>query len=207
MAAGKKAASEGAVVEVLSPLVLRREIDAIPTYKDGWSHIRFGDLQSWYADYLYLYRLKDPVVLENPVRNGLNQLLGSEDFFFFAEGIDAATGRYIGLKAGHHEALLIQLTKESLIVHPTPALAQRAWEEEEERRRVAGVTGGGTGTGGPGPGPIDPPPPPPPPPIVEVELPKRYFGSMAVNPQTISSNVNEISQHVVAICSRSMGRR
>lgn len=202
VAAGKRAVAEDKVVERLAPLMLRQQIDGIPTFVDGWTHIRFGDLQNWYADYLYLYRLKDPVVLENSVRAGVHQMFDTEAYFFVADGYDEAAGRYVGLKAGHKEALLIQLMKESLIVHPAVAIAQRRRDEEVERARERGNentrddgSGDGGGEGGSGDGTGGGTRPDPQPPVVPLT---RYFGSVTVNPQTIASSVAEVSQHVVA---------
>ncbi|MCC6945442.1 MAG: DUF499 domain-containing protein, partial [Thermomicrobiales bacterium] len=191
--AGRKAIGDEKVVSLLAPLMLRQQIDSIPTFKDGWTHIRFGDLQNWYADYLYLYRLKDPVVLEETMR-AMQGVLMWDDYFGIADGYDETSGRYIGLKWGHKEALLMQLTKSTLLVNPELAKRQRTLEEDEERRRVTGGAGDGTGDSGDGrgPGPIQPPIQPPidPDSPVEVPLPKRYFGSVTINPQTMASSVS-----------------
>ncbi|MCC6945870.1 MAG: DUF499 domain-containing protein, partial [Thermomicrobiales bacterium] len=191
VAAGKRALSDEKVVEVLSPLMLRQQIEEIPAFENGWTHIRFGDLQNWYADYLYLYRLKDPVVLANSVRAGIDQMFDSEAYFFVADGYDEASERYLGLKAGHKEALLVQLTRDSRLVQTGIAMKQRRSDEEAERARERDGVGdpengtgvvdrpGSTSSGGDGSSP----------PIVEV-LPKRYFGSVTINPQTMASSVS-----------------
>jgi hypothetical protein len=196
--AGERALADEKVIQSLSPLMLRQQIESISAFRDGWTHIKFGDLQNWYADYLYLYRLKDPVVLADSVRAGIDQMFDTQAYFFVADGFDEASGRYLGLKAGHKEALLVQLMKDSLIVQTDVAVAQRQRDEEAERERERGGderTGGGSGEGDePDLPPIQPPIYPP---VVEAVLPRRYFGSVEINPQTIGSSVAEISQHVL----------
>lgn len=196
MAAGKKAIQDEKVIGVLAPLMLRQEIDSIPTFQDGWTHIRFGDLQNWFADYLYLYRLKDPVVLEESIR-AMQGVLMWEDYFGIADGYDEATNRYIGLKWGHKEALLMQLTKNTLLIHPELAKRQRASEEEEEEKRPpGGGDGDGDGSGDGGDSGDDGDGGDKRPPVVE-KLLTRYFGSVTINPQTMASSVAEVQQHVL----------
>ncbi len=199
MVAGKRAVSEEKVIEVLAPLMLRQRIESIPSFQKGWTHIKFGDLQSWFADYLYLYRLKDPVVLTNSVRAGIDQMFDTQAYFFVADGYDEEADRYLGLKAGNKEALLVQLTKDSLIVQTDVAVAQR----EREKGGAVVVSGGPGGItviggteGGNGTERVQPPIEPPTPPVPEI-LPTRYFGSVTINPQTIGSSVSEVSQHVL----------
>lgn len=208
VAAGKRAQAEEFVIEQYAGSMLRKEIERIPMFREGWAHIPIRDLANWFSNYLYLPRLKSPKVLEGAITNGLRAMMWEMETFAYADAWDESEGRYQGLTTGQHHDVMVNMHGSAVLVHPTPAKRQFEEDEarrlEDERKRLYpgdGATDGGSsvGEGGPGndggtgPVVIDPPPP-----AITPQAPRRYFGSVTLNPQTLASQAGEISQEVVS---------
>jgi hypothetical protein len=202
VAAGKRVENEGLVVEKLAGTMLRKEIEGIPSFRDGWTHIRVRDLADWFASYLYLQRLKGPSVLEASIRDGLRHLTWENETFAYADSWDEEVGRYRGLTTGIQHEVMVNRHGDAVLVHPV--VARKQFDEDAKSKapepgyesggKEKGAGGeveqpspGGEVPGGDGPGVI-----------VANRDPKRYFGSVTLNPQTLASQVSEISREVVA---------
>lgn len=208
VAASKRARSEEIVVDQLAGTMLRRWIERIPQFSDGWTHIQLRDLAAWFANYLYLQRVQTEKVIENAVRDGLRSTRWDEDTFAYADEWDEDERRYLGLTLGHNRDVMINLHGTAVLVHPH--IAKRQFDEDERRRREAEqakdaeYTPGENGSvapagiaeptaaevvhGGPDAGAADAP----------ARQARRYFGTVTLNPQTLASQVTEISREVVA---------
>jgi hypothetical protein len=193
--------SEEFVISQYAGTMLRMEIDKIPSYRDGWTHVALKDLGDWFSTYLYLPRLKNPRVLTQAVTSGVQSLTWELDTFGYADAFDVEQDRYRGLTAGGQHNVVVNMHGAAVIVHPD--VVKRQMETDAEKSSggdpVYPVIDPGNGVGveegasgkdvSGGVGVTDPPP--------RVRDPKRYFGSVTLNPQTMASQVQDISREVV----------
>jgi predicted AAA+ superfamily ATPase len=125
----KKLKLEEGLIGAYSGARLRMDLDAVPLWKGD--HIGVKELWSYYAQYLYLPRLRDANVLCGAVADGVRLLTWEQDGFAFADSYDESQQRYVGLRA-MEEIVLHDAT--GLVVKPEVAAAQL----EQERERLPG---------------------------------------------------------------------
>lgn len=210
--ASKKLKNEGLLITQLAGTMLRLELDRIPLWKSD--HVALKDLADWFAQYLYLPRLRSTDVLLEAVRDGAKSLAWAQDGFAYADRYDAGASRYRGLAAG--QLAPVAYNADSVVVKPDAAVAQLA----ADQLAASAAQGGGpvaTGAGGitypgissggasivSGPtanggtvsaGGVASPPPG----VVPATRPKRFFGSVSVNPQRMAHDVSTIAKELVA---------
>ena len=153
-------------------------------------------LIEYFARYLYLPRLADPGVLVNAIRDGLALITWEKDAFAYAESFDETEGRYRGLRAGRQVAIA-DSDAQGLLVKPE--IARRQMDAE---RPVAPGPGAGTvspGEGGstalPGGGVVVTPPPPSP---AETPKPKRFHGTVKLDPARVGRDAGRIADEVIS---------
>lgn len=130
--ASKKLRNEEFLITQLAGTRLRMELDRVPLWRGD--HVSVKDLSEYFAQYLYLPRLKDPQVLIEAIQDGLGTMLWFEETFAYAEGWEATRQRYRGLKTG--ERVRVSLDSDSLVVKPEAADRQR----EAEANARPGIT-------------------------------------------------------------------
>ena len=96
--ASKKLLSSEQLLSSLGPNTLRKELDSVPLWKGDY--VRIKDLAGYFAQYLYLPRLRSVDVLLNAVEQGLNRMSWNVDSFAYADEVDSSTGQYKGLDSG-----------------------------------------------------------------------------------------------------------
>ena len=184
--ASKKRVHEDALFPRIGPGRL-----SIPIHSYLWgggNHISTRKLWDYFASYLYLPRLRDKTVLAEAIREGISKLFC--EHFAYAEAYDEATERYLGLMTAGGGRVVIDSA--SVIVRPEVARQQ---EEADQAARVVTPPGGG------GPEKIDvgvqpgkkigePGPKPP-------VLPKRFFGSVEINPDRLGKEAGRIPEEVL----------
>ena len=164
---------------------LRMELDRVPLWRGD--HVSVAQLADDFARYLYLPRLRDSSVLLGAVRDGVGQFTWERDGFAFADSYDEAAGRYRGLRAA--QALpLSDAAMQGLLVRPEPA--RRQLEDEAEKPPVIMPPGGGGGEKILPPIKDDPPPP-------QVQ-PKRFHGSVTLDPTRVGRDASRIAEEVIA---------
>ena len=203
VAAGKRAEAEELVITHYAGTMLRKQIDDIPRFRNGWTHVAIRDLATWFASYLYLPRLRNEDVLRKAIEDGLRSITWQLDSFAYADAWDEEARRYRGLTTGVSHPVHVNMHGSAVLVHPEAA--QRQFTADEAARTAApapgfiapgnegnapqpGIREGEGPTSGGGPAVVDMP----------RSNPKRYFGSVKLNPQTLASQVKEISDEIVA---------
>jgi predicted AAA+ superfamily ATPase len=166
----------------LGPIRLRLELDRIPLWQGD--HVRLKQLWEYFAQYLYLPRLRDRELLIAAVQEGVASTTWDPETYAYAEAFDEATGRYRGLRAGEHVS--VRIDGDSLLVKPEAARAQLA-------KQAPVVTGAlnvtlepatldATGTvGGPAAEPVV----------------RRFHGVADLDPLRVNKEVAEIVEHVL----------
>lgn len=120
--ASRKLRTEELLLTQYAGTLLRQKMDEIPLWRGP--HVTIKELAEFFARYLYLPRLKNTDVLLAAIREGVSSMLWQQETFAYADSYDAERNRYLGLKTGQQ----IQVTSNSsaVLVKPEVAAAQLA---------------------------------------------------------------------------------
>jgi hypothetical protein len=190
--ANKKLRSDEHLVAGFAATRLRMELDQVPLWRGN--HVAIRQLVEDFAHYLYLPRLKGPAVLLEAIREGLKLLTWSQDSFAYAESFDDAAGRYRGLRCRE----LVNISESDLsglLVRPEVALKQQQAETAPGPSEPTGQTGG------PVSGPVEPVPPGGPtgaPSENKVRRPKRFHGTVSLDPSRVGRDAGRIADEVIS---------
>ena len=192
--ASKKLRNDELLVTGFAATRLRLELDQVPLWRGD--HVAIKQLVEDFARYAYLPRLREPAVLIEAIRDGLRLLMWPDDSFAYAESFDETAGRYRGLRCGQ-PVNISEDNLSGLLVRPAPALKQR----EAETAVIQGEgakgpsTGGGLKTGvtdsdatSAGNGTASP----------ETPKPKRFHGSVTLDPTRVGRDAGRIGDEVIA---------
>ncbi len=180
--ASKKLKNDG-LVTGLGAVTLRLELDRVPLWRGN--HVSIKQLVEDFARYLYLPRLAEPSVLVGAIRDGLALLTWERESFAFAEDYDEAEGRYRGLRGGK-QVTITDSDAPGLLVKPD--VARRQLDAETPSPGLQ-----------PGPTPPGPERTLPVPPVSPVsEKPRRYHGSVTLNPTRVGRDASKIAEEVIA---------
>lgn len=163
------------MVSIFAGTRLRMELDRVPLWRGD--HVEVSELAEYFARYPYLQRFQSPKVLLRAIADGLGLLLWQQESFAFADSWSDENSKYLGLRAGGqikpaHEYLT------GLLVKPSVAVG------------FLNQPPNGDGDNGPEPnGNGDPPPPPP--------SPKRFYGSVVIDPVRGISKADQVFKEVV----------
>jgi predicted AAA+ superfamily ATPase len=187
----KKLRIEEGLIVGYSGARLRMDLDRVPLWRGD--HVEVRQLWSDYAQYLYLPRLRDASVLIAAVEDGVSLITWETDGFAFADAWDEAEGRYVGLRCAEQMALG---DLRGLLVKPEVASLQLAAEKPEPPAREPDP--------GPGPGrkPISPEPEQT---REEDRRPRRFYGSVQLDPLRVGRDAAQIGEAVVQHFSGLMG--
>jgi len=116
----KKLGDSELLVTALGGVRLRMELDGVPLWQGD--HVGTHQLWSYFAQYLYLPRLRDHGVLIGAIDNGVASTSWEQDAFAYAAAFDQSSGHYAGLVGGDLATVLID--SESLVVKPEAARRQ-----------------------------------------------------------------------------------
>lgn len=202
--ASKKLRADGLLQHQLGASNLRHELDRVPLWQGD--HVSLRQLADFFAQYLYLPRLKEPGVLLAAVGQGLATTSWAHDTFAFAESYDENAKRYRGLVAGKQHA--VSLDSGGLLVKPEVALRQVDADRQKAaagRELVAGASGvPHVGGGGAAPGKIGGSGRPAP----AVERPRvyrRFHGSVELDVTRMGRDAGKIAEEVVQHLAGLMG--
>jgi hypothetical protein len=178
--------SQELLITTWSPIHLHRELDQY-LWKDGRPHISVKQLWEYFATYLYLPRLRDKDVLLATIKAGVF----TRDFFGYATGVRELEGaeipEYVGLTFGSTPPG-VYYDESSVVVRPE--VAAKSMKQAEIEAEVAGQRGAQIETEEIGKGVM-----------VEGEetarAPKRFYGTIRLNPMRLSSEAGTIGQEVV----------
>ncbi|MGH3675761.1 MAG: hypothetical protein ACRDU5_08505 [Mycobacterium sp.] len=173
--AGKRFESDEALLSQLGPGRLRKALDQFGLWR-AQDHVEIKQLQTDFATYLYLPRLRDRQLLIDAVRSAINQLVC--DHFAYADGFEEA--RYVGLVATGGGGTVIDLS--GLIVKPEISLAQIERERgvSPPPPSIDEQIRGGSNADEPGP-----------------SLPRRFYASVTIDPNRAGRDVGRIAEEVL----------
>jgi hypothetical protein len=195
--ASKKLRGDELLLTSFAPSRLRMELDRVPLWRSD--SVPVNQLVEDFARYLYLPRLKTPDVLQDAVRTGVPLMTRERDSFAYADSYDEAAKRYRGLRTCQH-VTVVDENCTGLLVRPEVAKAQLEREEAEARPGPRGPETGVPPEEGRADGPHGKPHPEPgkhaqPP---EPPRPKRFHGSVRLNPLKIGGEAGKVGEEIVA---------
>jgi predicted AAA+ superfamily ATPase len=187
--ASKKLRSDELLITGFAATRLRMELDRVPLWRGD--HVAIKQLVEDFGKYLYLPRLRETGVLLEAVREGLRLLTWSQDSFAYAESFDEEAGRYRGLRCG--EMLNVSEDNTSgLVVRPDVARKQHEAEKAPvpsgPAEAAAGIVTAAPTTGGES-APIT---------SHETRRPKRYHGSVSLDPARVGRDAGRIADEVIS---------
>jgi predicted AAA+ superfamily ATPase len=186
--ASKKLRSDELLIMGFASSRLRLELDRVPLWRGD--HVSVRQLVEDFARYLYLPRLKDSEVLLGAIRDGFGLLTWEQDSFAYAESFDEDANRYRGLRFG--QLISVKEDDASLLVRPEVALRQIEAETVQPGERpgedTKPSTPSGTDTTPPQPAPVDP---------VEPPRPRRFHGSVTLDPARVGRDASRIADEVI----------
>jgi len=185
--ASRKARNEGLLLTEYSAVNLRLELDRIPLWRGD--HIKLKELADYFAQYLYLPRLRSPSLLTDAVAEGVALLTWQADAFGFADAWDEKEQRYRGLRVGVQTR--VSLDAGGLVVKPDVA----AKHVED----IPGVTPPIVTPPGVTPPGVTPPQPP-----EEAKL-TRFHGSVRLRAMQMGADAGKVAENVVAYLQGLMG--
>ena len=180
--ASKKLRGDESLIVNMAGTRLRMELDKIPLWRGESVEVR--QLAEDFARYVYLPRLRDPSVLIAAILDGVELLTWSRETFAYADGYDEEKKRYRGLRGGN----IINLSDDDpkgRVVKPDVALAQMEAEKPAPKPPTAG---GREEEAKPA---LEPPPPP-------KQLPRRFHGSVALDPERAGRDAGRVAEEVVS---------
>jgi predicted AAA+ superfamily ATPase len=199
--ASKKLRSDELLVTSLAGTPLRMALDRVPLWRGD--HVPIKQLAEDFARYLYLPRLKDSSVLLGAVCDGVSLLTWEQDAFAFADSFDEGAGRYRGLRGGQN-ITLADADAPGLLVKPDVARRQLDAESVKPSAGVGpagpGVGGEGTTPTGAGAGPTGAPAP-------VAAQPKRFHGTVTLDPARVGRDASRIADEVIAHLSGLVGAK
>jgi predicted AAA+ superfamily ATPase len=185
--ASKRLRREELLLPAFAPSRLRMELDRVPLWRGD--HVEIRQLVDDFGRYLYLPRLRDSTVLLEAIRDGFALTSWDLDSFAYADSLDESNGRYRGLRCSVQVPIADE-NAEGLLVRPEIAKPQLV----EERRKADPETtdddpGDGQEDGGDDITRPDKP---------KVKRPKRFHGSVALDPIRTGSDAGRIAEEVVS---------
>lgn len=160
------------------------DLDKVPLWPADGAHVSTQQLWSYYAQYLYLPRLRDRSVLVGAIEQGVSSMTWESDTFAYAEGFDGEKGRYLALRAGEQLAAVVDAA--SVLVKPE--VARKQLDEEAPIPPVPRVDDeeveGGTDLPEPESG-------------ASGEKPRRFYGAVVVDPVRMSRDAGQVADEVV----------
>lgn len=193
--ASRKLRSDELLVTTLGATILRKHLDDVPLWRG--EHVAVRQLVDDFGRYLYLPRLAGPEVLARAIGDGVALLTWATDAFAYAEGFDESAGRYRGLRGG--QAVTVSPESAGLVVEP--AIARHQLDAEVPAPAagpVAPGAGAGEGTGAPAPGSAPSGPP-------TQTLPRRFHGTVTLDPARVGRDASRIADEVIAHLSGIVG--
>jgi hypothetical protein len=187
--ASKKLRGDDLLITSLGATILRKHLDEVPLWRGD--HVPIRQLVDDFARYLYLPRLSASDVLTQAIRDGIGLLTWSSDSFAYAESYDESGKRYRGLRGA--QTVTITADSAGLVVKPDVARRQMTAEAAKES---------GSPTGAPtaaGEGQRSTPPAPPGPQDAPTEpKPRRYYGTVRLDPARVGRDASRIADEVIS---------
>ncbi|MDH4317556.1 MAG: AAA+ family ATPase, partial [Desulfobulbaceae bacterium] len=185
----KKLRSEEMFLVAFAPTRLRMELDRVPLWRG--EHVAVKQLIEDFARYLYLPRLKDSGLLTAAVASGPATINWEKDGFAYADSFDENAQRYRGLRYAN---LIANVDAAGVVVKPQTAQKQITEERvvaETSTAYVAPTVKNNTMSSEPAV------------PVADTSTsenikPKRFHGSVSLDPTRLGRDAGQVGEEVIA---------
>ena len=181
--AARRLRANDTMIPKWSPALLKMELDR--WFWNEGNHVSARAVWDALSAYCYLPRLIDEAVFLKAVRDGV----ASGDYFGFATSV-SGEGRYEGLTLGG--TATIHLDAASVLVKPDAVRKQTSATQPRLDTPPSTNEEGGTydigGVVGPQPPPVAPSRP---------KLPRRFFGTVVINPDRAGRDMGDVAEEVL----------
>jgi predicted AAA+ superfamily ATPase len=184
--ASKRLRNDELLVTTLGSTILRKYLDDVPLWRGDDVAIR--QLMDDFGRYLYLPRLAGPDVLVQAIHDGVRLLTWQTDTFAYAESYDEAAGRYRGLRGGQ----VVSVAADSAGMLVKADVARQQLEAEVPPPGLELAPRPVTPDSGPDAAPMPSPLPPP------EQQPRRFHGTVALDPARVGRDASRIAEEVIA---------
>lgn len=185
--ASKKLKNDELLVINFAASRLRMEMDRVPLWRGN--HVAVRQLVEDFGRYLYLPRVQTSAVLVDSIRAGIALLTWQQDGFAYAEGYDESAARYRGLRSAVQISVAADDT--GLLVRPEVARQQIERETAPPVPPGPDISDGkspDTDSAQPGGQPTAP---------TQVPKPRRYHGTVTLDPARVGRDAGKIADEVV----------
>jgi hypothetical protein len=197
----KKLCDKEILHQSFNPFHLHRELERHLWGKKN--HISTREVASAFATFLFLPKLLHPDLLVDAIRNAFSGNSLMPDFFAYAEAYDPDDDRYLGLYTTERPPS-VQIG-DSLLVKPDTAMAQVVAtpppESDSGEATPTAQTGNGTTTPATTGNGKNPQPAP------QAAAKTRFYGSVEISSQKVSSSVQKIVDEVIQHLSAKYGSK
>jgi len=193
LAVYEKAKNDGIAKEKLGPEALWLHLK--PLWPEDKPHLGVAEVADWFGSYVYLPKLRDRVVLDGAIRDAVGKL---DPSFGFADRIDEATGKYIGLVWAKSPPEIIAAS--AVIVRSEVAYEHLRPSTSEASPVVSSGVGAQPGANGGVTEDSDRPAAPP-------RQPRRFFGSVEIDLDRPVKSFDAILNAVVMELQRTHGTK
>ncbi len=183
--ASKKLKNDELLVVNFAASRLRMEMDRVPLWRGN--HVAIRQLVEDFGRYLYLPRLQTSTVLLNSIRAGLALLTWEHDAFSYAENYDDCASRYRGL----HSAAQISVTSDDAGLLVKSEVARQQIDLETVPSAPVATDTQASPTASPTRPTAQPSGP------VQQPKPKRYHGTVTLDPARVGRDAGRIADEVV----------
>jgi hypothetical protein len=136
-------------------------------------------------------------VLLGAIRGGFSLLTWEKDSFAYAESYDEGAGRYRGLRGGQQVSVVDADTPGLLV---KSEIARKQLDAEIKLEPTPPIDGKLPSPPGPGPGPVPPTP-------LEAAKPKRFHGTVSLDPERVGRDASRIADEVISHLSGLVGAK
>lgn len=181
----KKLIADQSMIPNWSAALLRMELDKW-LWKEK-SHIKTKEVWEYFAQYIYLPRLKDEHTFIGAIRDGVGSLTW-KDFFAYASAV-RDDGHYVGLVTGLNPS--ITLDSASVLVKPDVAQKQREEELAKEEKPQFQPNPGGVPSNVKEPKPGDTT-------VIPPAVITHFHGTVELDPTRMGRDAGRIADEIIA---------
>jgi predicted AAA+ superfamily ATPase len=181
----KKLRNDELLVTSFAASRLRMELDRVPLWRGN--HVAIKQLIDDFGRYIYLPRLQDSAVLLGAITDGIGLMTWMKDSFAYAESYDENAKRYRGLRCGK----IVSVSHDDRGMLVRPEVAKQQMDSETPLPGDTGTDIPGLPTREPKI-PVSPEPGP-----VEPAKPKRYHGTVRLDPERVGRDASKIADEVI----------
>jgi predicted AAA+ superfamily ATPase len=187
--ASKKLKNEDQLRTQFAGTLLRMELDKV-LWKNGPDHVSVRQLWEYFAQHVYLPRLKDESVLHEAVSDGMSLMFWREEGFAYGDAVGDGDRPYRGLRAGPDRRMSPGAVAGGVVIKPAAADKQMAADAEAATQAGTGTVTTGTQTGGTirDPGPEK---------ETQPRRLTRFYGTKRISPDRLGIGAAEIGDEIV----------